>query len=520
MKYKLKPFFRPLCDHPQLLVNRNAVNLLMSDSAYLDCQQTYLHKDCCFVISDFDYSKWLGIGYRVCSKWFRKTGQFDDASLNALSGFVVRHPHHDEYLFQLVSCGHCDCCVNQKMSDFHARVIYEGQTSPNRPLFVTLTYTNEYIPRKVADDGTVLERGLATCDRHKSVLSKKDVQNFLKRLRVRWNRSPSELSKHDALKVNQYGYDFRYVAVGEYGDTSNHAHYHFIFWGYPYYITSDTDLLRIDAVRNDILSAWGMQDLPRDPTLKSVQVARDCADYVSEYVFGASKSKRKGFMTASNRGGGIGSRFLDTLKPRFHAQPRLQVITFQDKWTGKLVDEQFGKYATNRIFPSVNSLLRKGNYKTIFMETLQRAREEVRSHRECQMLLQTGLDLVKKQPSWKAAKILIWSTLLTQYMPHTSAPVLDVDLDFHISSRNKLRQFLAQTFDKSRPFRVVTARQLLEQLASAWEKVKDIDFDRAYTLRYEHLLASDYTKYTLDFICQKAHDIRKKRSVALARKVF
>lgn len=96
-----------------------------------------------------------------------------------------------------VPCGKCLEC--KKIKAMQNAFRFERHTR-EYPLawFVTLTYDDTYVP--VSDNGYM-------------TLRKKDVQDFLKRLR----------KSKPGLKISYY-------AIGEYGDDTKRPHYHAIIW--------------------------------------------------------------------------------------------------------------------------------------------------------------------------------------------------------------------------------------------------------------------------------------------------
>lgn len=93
--------------------------------------------------------------------------------------------------YMLVKCGKCDECRLERVRNWTYKIWLES-LEYNHSCFVTLTY---------ADD----EKG--------KILNKKDLVNFIKRLRKK-------------------GYKFKYFASGEYGEKKGRAHYHIIFLGW------------------------------------------------------------------------------------------------------------------------------------------------------------------------------------------------------------------------------------------------------------------------------------------------
>lgn len=100
-----------------------------------------------------------------------------------------------------VSCGRCVGCRVQKRMTWQARLSLEAYT--NRDFgnsFLTLTYNDANRPLNGS-------------------LSKKDLQKFLKRLRY--------YGKNNSL----FSPDFKYFAVGEYGDNTLRCHMHLCCFG-------------------------------------------------------------------------------------------------------------------------------------------------------------------------------------------------------------------------------------------------------------------------------------------------
>ena len=98
-----------------------------------------------------------------------------------------------------VPCGKCEECKRSNRSDWFVRSYYEWQKSQNSTFFYTLTYNNDNLPKFA---------GIA-CFR------KKDLQDFLKRLRFR---------------LDKYNVKLKYLITCEYGELRNRSHYHALFF--------------------------------------------------------------------------------------------------------------------------------------------------------------------------------------------------------------------------------------------------------------------------------------------------
>lgn len=107
-----------------------------------------------------------------------------------------------------VPCGHCLECLSQRRNEWSIRLQLHAQSYDRMPLFCTLTYDDVHLPTSVTG---------------KATLQPKDVVDFLKRLRMRYNLQDT---------------DFTYFGCGEYGDEDHSTvglarpHYHMLFFGF------------------------------------------------------------------------------------------------------------------------------------------------------------------------------------------------------------------------------------------------------------------------------------------------
>lgn len=97
-----------------------------------------------------------------------------------------------------VPCGNCPECARARVNSWLFRLQQEMKITSN-PLFITLTYNEQNVPHT--------EKGLKT-------LYKKDIQDWLKRLRKQYAKTSDK--------------QIRYYAVGEYGTRTQRPHYHII----------------------------------------------------------------------------------------------------------------------------------------------------------------------------------------------------------------------------------------------------------------------------------------------------
>ena len=99
----------------------------------------------------------------------------------------------------MLPCGQCIACRLNRARDWSVRIMHEVQMHNGNACFLTLTYNQENAPW--------------VSDSH-ATLVKKDVQDFMKRLRK--CLEPAKI---------------RYYLCGEYGETYGRPHYHVIVFG-------------------------------------------------------------------------------------------------------------------------------------------------------------------------------------------------------------------------------------------------------------------------------------------------
>ena len=120
-------------------------------------------------------------------KWIYKKGKYQENNYHGMKG----EPYE---IGTYSKCGHCQVCINEKCNNWVIRNIYEAKQH-EKICFITLTYAeNPYI------------------------LVRKDLTDFIKRLRIKLDRTTGE-------KLRIYG-------CGEYGTINNRPHYHLLIYGW------------------------------------------------------------------------------------------------------------------------------------------------------------------------------------------------------------------------------------------------------------------------------------------------
>lgn len=284
----------------------------------------------------------------------------------------------------LVTCGKCPACQQQKANARTLRIRNHSKVG-YFPLFVTLTYSNDYIPYVLKSDilsdeyelpvfrnctsrllkngnikkninpdiiDTVVNprfdrsvdkpinfRSIPTLVRANGcvgIVYYRDVQNFMKRLRITLKRK---------YNYNEY---ISYFAVGEYGSTTKRPHFHMLL-----YVRAGFE----KDVTSAIASCWSYGDMSREN--KRIQVARDAASYVSSYVNCSSslpkilqtRTFRQKHASSKDFGVGLSAFSLNSLLQKADKQDmcyRKQVIV---DGLPRLVALPIPKYVINRFFP-------------------------------------------------------------------------------------------------------------------------------------------------------------------------
>lgn len=226
----------------------------------------------------------------------------------------IVNPHTKEPL--VVGCGKCEACLNQK-SSIRALKCKLETLSHKYCYFITLTYSNEYVPLmcpyrcKNSNSADALYYMIDSTPRNKGygeeilsearfsvsqidmlqkkcnldgfipVLNVVDLQLFMKRLR-------KYISKYSDEKL-------RYYAMGEYGPVHFRPHYHLMLW------FSDGEIQKV--IQQAVSTCWSYGRV--DCSLSQGQ----CASYVAGYLNGSSNLPRV-FKTGKAKPFACHSRFL------------------------------------------------------------------------------------------------------------------------------------------------------------------------------------------------------------------
>lgn len=305
--------------------------------------------------------------------------------------------------FDYFSCGRCLACKKHKHSVWRQRISTHIDSGKYYSLFITLTYDNEHLPLCEVDEynniiditytkfrpknGSTYRHSLYSAfDKRypKEILNhpwnsddpiphyvlarpskdtiiydttntfaiclKKDVQDFVKRLRTNLSRAP-ELAGKDT--------SFTYFICSEYGPTTFRPHYHGILFFNDYSVSEY-------ANRRCIFDSWSKQSLPTDKYGNSISQrvtsSVGAAQYISKYVTCDISLPRllnnplfRPFHLQSHSIP-IGSEAFDisTVPSLIENNALLRHIEYTDKDTRELVaiDVPFPSSSWRRVFPT------------------------------------------------------------------------------------------------------------------------------------------------------------------------
>lgn len=182
-----------------------------------------------------------------------------------------------------VPCGRCAVCLSRRREEWTIRLTEEAKEHLNA-VFVTLTYDDKNEPWMYKDyfmSMLPFYKAIVKDDFSSRVpaVNKKDVQDFLKRLR------------HNVPKISYY-------CVAEYGTKTRRPHYHLIIFGISF------------AYEKTILEAWGKgQIMVGTVTLQSIKYV--CKYHINKTDF--PKGSVKPFCLMSKKPA-IGSKYVAKMK--------------------------------------------------------------------------------------------------------------------------------------------------------------------------------------------------------------
>lgn len=170
----------------------------------------------------------------------------------------------------MLPCGHCESCIEARSRAWACRCVLEA-SQYDKNCFLTLTYNDKCLPN--------------------GGLCKKDLQNFIKRLR------------------NQFGAGIRYFSCGEYGSSTNRPHYHLIVFNW---FPDDAKFLKASPYGGNLYVSKTLSELWPFGISSVGEVSYNSCGYVARYV--QKKLKKKGFkgeFSLMSTHPGIGRKWFD-----------------------------------------------------------------------------------------------------------------------------------------------------------------------------------------------------------------
>lgn len=318
-----------ICEHPELILNRALIKFIREGGVCFTNDdgeriQTWHEFYTCQDIQD----RTQRLLHRLAKAFYVQKNLIKQNRISIDSCYFI-NPVTGETcnIFVYVPCGHCLICKHKKRISFAYRCEAESQMHSAQPLFITLTYNNEYLPED-------------------ELLHYEHVQNFLKRLRIRLSRE---------YGISQQS--LRYACCGEYTPTTNRPHYHLIVWGMPYIEEAGKP-----ALFDLIDKTWSKYDRHTRTyhhmgrtQVKVSNNAKGVGKYIGKYISKNSDAEQAdGFLHSSTRNGGIGTPWINANKHYLLDNPDLLELKYTDKFTGKTKRMPLVKYFIDKTFPSVS----------------------------------------------------------------------------------------------------------------------------------------------------------------------
>lgn len=344
------------CEHPSILFNPNWYDLFMKYGSMR-------WKD-----KVIKYQNYTDLTVDELRKLIYMDFRYDITNYSQL--VIPRSGKPDFQVLMCVPCGRCSLCRTNKSNEYAFRSVCETAVYPDNPLFITLTYRDEYLPLLGLDIT--------------------DFQKFMKKLRF-------HLSECREMK-DQPPAHLRYLAVGEYGSKGGRPHFHLILWNMPVDRFRDSSgNIIYSRLYSPIYKAWlryvlddngkrqyfefkSGRRVPRmqcTGMVKILPVQDGCTSYITKYFRKDPVNKKgypgKPFLCSSRKNGGIGSAFIRSkrdfvLKNRFSANLKIFVY---DSISGKYFSRGISNYIKNVLFPSKSVVYNNKKYHYEMIKKIQ-----------------------------------------------------------------------------------------------------------------------------------------------------
>lgn len=210
-----------------------------------------------------------------------------------------------------IPCGNCINCRLEYAKTWAMRCILEAKNYENNEM-LTLTYNDENVPKV---KGVNLKTG--ELEEHETLV-KKDVQDFLKRLR------------------KNTGQNFRYFMCGEYGAENNRPHYHLIMYNLK---VEDKEVHHINKKGNKQYTSQSIEKIWGKGYISLCPVTYETCEYVARYVIKKQKGpnakeqyldrNQEPEYTCMSRRPGIANDYFENLKEGDYEKKKIWIQTSQ-----------------------------------------------------------------------------------------------------------------------------------------------------------------------------------------------
>lgn len=256
--------------------------------------------------------------------------------------FTIKDTHYNNVNYK-IPCRYCINCRVDRRKQWKDRAEYEFKKHISGA-FVTFTYNDLFIPYVIGNDEKI-----------RATLKKKDVQNFIERLRKRIEYEPE---KQNILRQK----NFSYIGVGEYGENGqifDRPHYHILFFGLDFRYNKQ---LFLDEWKNGFIDSLPILNGGINYVLKYMdkQIMGKEAIFDNFTRYGLEPPKQfqskgfgselyyKNYENAQNNNGNIKSGMKNIIVPQYYKQ-KMGIITNQRSNTEKQVTELRNYYKNKKI---------------------------------------------------------------------------------------------------------------------------------------------------------------------------
>lgn len=274
--------------------------------------------------------------------------------VNCLYPKVIKNPYTGDRI--ACGCGKCDACLNQRANLWVKRLDMESSCH-KYTLFCTLTYADNDVPQVIRlrkedssspayidgetgeiFDMTDVKRTFNEKDKQYiwdtkvlDVLNKKDFQDFIKRLRSRFNSI-------------EKGAKLRYYLSAEYGSTTYRPHGHLLL-----FFDSEKCSRKIELL---LRASWQHGDV-YDPHFVNGSASKYCAKYVNSMYSLPKCYLHKGFRPFSlfSKNPSIGSCYGSIQDKQKLFETGSTSFKRLDKYHTQFVDEPLWRSFENRLYP-------------------------------------------------------------------------------------------------------------------------------------------------------------------------